>query len=113
MSYSEWSVPSNSLSVVWSAWNWKNYHCSGGYPSGINGSIWTIIAKCNEAPLGVLGIRDIWVKDYRDTGYLGEKLIRYGILKQEIWDIEHKSWRYKPAELTGYRILRSPITGPL
>ena len=27
-----------------------------------------------EALLGVIGIRDIWVKNYRDTGYLGGKL---------------------------------------
>ena len=27
-----------------------------------------------EALLGVIGIRDIKVKSYRDTGYLGEKL---------------------------------------
>ena len=37
-------------------------------------------AKCEtmniktEAPLGVLGIRDICEKNYRDTGYFGEKL---------------------------------------
>ena len=30
----------------------------------------------------VIGKRDIWVKKYRDTGYLGGKLNRYGIFKK-------------------------------
>ena len=44
-----------------------------------------------EALLGVIGIRDIWVKNYRDTGYLGKKLKAYGILKKIFWDIEDRS----------------------
>lgn len=36
-----------------------------------------------EALLGVNGIRDIWVKNYRDTGYLGKKLKGYGIFKKK------------------------------
>ena len=32
-----------------------------------------------EALLGVIGFRDILVKNYRDTGYLGERLMGYGI----------------------------------
>ena len=32
-----------------------------------------------------LGIQDSWFKYYRDTEYLGEKLMGYGIFKQEIW----------------------------
>ena len=36
-----------------------------------------------EALLGVIGIRDIWVKNYRDTGYLGKKLKGYGIFKKK------------------------------
>ena len=41
--------------------------------------------SCNrsiEALLGVIGIRDILVKNYRDTGYLGERLTGYGIFKK-------------------------------
>ena len=34
--------------------------------------------------IGVLGIRDIKVKNYRDTGYLGGKLKGYGIFRKEI-----------------------------
>ena len=47
-------------------------------------------ASCNfiEALLGVIGIRDIWVKNYRDTGYLGGKLKGYGIFLKRFWDIE-------------------------
>ena len=41
-----------------------------------------------EALLGVIGIRDIWVKNYRDTGYLGGKLKGYGIFLKRFWDIE-------------------------
>ena len=41
-----------------------------------------------EAPLGVMGIRDIWVKIYRDTGYLGEKLMGY--LENSFGNTEHK-----------------------
>ena len=37
-----------------------------------------------EALLRVLGIQGIWVQNYRDTEYLGEKLTGYGIFKQEI-----------------------------
>ena len=45
-----------------------------------------------EALLGVIGIRDIWVKNYRDTGYLGKKLKGYGILKKKrFWDVEDRS----------------------
>ena len=33
----------------------------------------------SEALLGVIGIRDIRVKNYGDTGYLGGKLKGYGI----------------------------------
>ena len=36
-----------------------------------------------EALLGVIEIRDIWVKNYRDTGYLGKKLKGYGIFKKK------------------------------
>ena len=36
-----------------------------------------------EALLGVIGIWDIWVKNYRDTGYLGKKLKGYGIFKKK------------------------------
>ena len=42
----------------------------------------------HEALLGVIGIRDIWVKNYRDTGYLGGKLKGYGIFLKRFWDIE-------------------------
>ena len=38
------------------------------------------LCKIKEAPLGVIGIRNIWVKNYKDTGYLGGKLRGYGIL---------------------------------
>ena len=38
-----------------------------------------------EALLGVIGIRDIWVKNHRDTGYLGRKLKGYGIFKKDSW----------------------------
>ena len=31
----------------------------------------------------VIVIRDIWVKKYRDTGYLGGKLNKYGIFKKK------------------------------
>ena len=48
----------------------------------------TIVIKTNEALLGVIGIRDIWVKNYRDTGYLGGKLKGYGIFLKRFWDIE-------------------------
>ena len=37
-----------------------------------------------EALLGVIGIRDIWVKNCRDTGYLGKKLKAYRIFKKKI-----------------------------
>ena len=47
------------------------------------------IENRSEALLAVLGIRDIWVKNYRDAGYLREKLMGYGILNEKfgIWNI--------------------------
>ena len=48
----------------------------------------------NEALLGVIGIRDIWVKNYRDTGYLGGKLKGYGIFLKRFWDIEDRSYHF-------------------
>ena len=36
--------------------------------------VWKTDTAGTEAPLGVLGIRDICEKNYRDTGYFGEKL---------------------------------------
>ena len=47
-----------------------------------------------EALLGVIGIRDIWVKNYRDTGYLGGKLKGYGIFLKRFWDIEDRSYHF-------------------
>ena len=44
-----------------------------------------------EALLGVIGIRDIWVKNYRDMGYLGKKLKAYRIFKKRFWDMEDQS----------------------
>ena len=41
--------------------------------------------RIGEASIGVMGIRDIWVKNYRETGYLGEKLTGYEIVRKEIW----------------------------
>ena len=46
------------------------------------------LSMISEALLGVIGIRDIWVKNYRDTGYLGGKLKGYGIFLKRFWDIE-------------------------
>ena len=37
-----------------------------------------------KAPIGILGIKDIKVKNYRDTGYLGGKLKGYDIFRKEI-----------------------------
>ena len=51
-----------------------------------------------EAQLGVIGIRDIWVKNYRDTGYLGGKLKGYGTFKKRFLDIENRRshfWKKK------------------
>ena len=48
----------------------------------------------SEALLGVIGIRDIWVKNYRDTGYLGGKLKGYGIFLKRFWDIEDRSYHF-------------------
>ena len=48
----------------------------------------SLFAYKNEALLGVIGIRDIWVNNYRDTGYLGGKLKGYGIFLKRFWDIE-------------------------
>ena len=48
----------------------------------------------NEALLGVIGIRDIWVNNYRDTGYLGGKLKGYGIFLKRFWDIEDRSYHF-------------------
>ena len=48
----------------------------------------TSLSIYNEALLGVIGIRDVWVKNYRDTGYLGGKLKGYGIFLKRFWDIE-------------------------
>ena len=36
-----------------------------------------------EALLGVIGIRNIWRKNYRDMGYLGGKLEGFGIFKKD------------------------------
>ena len=36
-----------------------------------------------EALLGVIGIRNIWRKNYRDKGYLGGKLKGFGIFKKD------------------------------
>ena len=47
-----------------------------------------------EALLGVIGIRDIWVNNYRDTGYLGGKLKGYGIFLKRFWDIEDRSYHF-------------------
>ena len=47
-----------------------------------------------EALLGVIGIRGIWVKNYRDTGYLGGKLKGYGIFLKRFWDIEDRSYHF-------------------
>ena len=41
--------------------------------------------------LGILGIRDIWIENYRDMSYVYKRL----------GDIEHNGWRCKPLELTG------------
>lgn len=39
-----------------------------------------IICFCNdEALLGVFGIQDIWLTNWTDAGYLGGKLMGYGI----------------------------------
>ena len=51
-----------------------------------------------EALSGVLRKRDIWVKNYRDTGYLGVTLTGYGIFKQVIrgywtWKLEIQTKR--------------------
>ena len=58
--------------------------CQGTVKKVMN-LLWT------EALLGVIGIRDIWVKNYRDKGYLGRKLKGYGIFKKRFWDIEDRS----------------------
>ena len=39
-----------------------------------------------EAPLGVFGIRHIRGKNYRETGYLREKLLGYRILRSSFRD---------------------------
>ena len=52
------------------------------------GDLGYFVESRNEALLGVIGIRDIWVKNYRDTGYLGGKLKGYGIFLKRFWDIE-------------------------
>ena len=39
-----------------------------------------------EAPLGVFGMRDIFEKNYRDTGYLRKKLLGYRILRSSFRD---------------------------
>ena len=40
----------------------------------------SVVHTMHEALLGVIRIRDIWAKkNYRDTGYFGEKLTGYGI----------------------------------
>ena len=49
------------------------------------------MAAKREALSGVIGIRDIWVKNYMDKGYLGGKLKGYGIFKKRFWDIEDRS----------------------
>ena len=36
-----------------------------------------------EALLGVIGIRNIWRKNYRDMGYLGGKLKGFGTFKKD------------------------------
>ena len=41
---------------------------------------------CNEAPLGVFGIRDIRGKNYRDTGYLRKNLLGHRILRSSFRD---------------------------
>ena len=48
----------------------------------------------SEALLGVIGIQDIWVNNYRDTGYLGGKLKGYGIFLKRFWDIEDRSYHF-------------------
>ena len=50
--------------------------------------------QTTEALLGVIGIRDIWVNNYRDTGYLGGKLKGYGIFLKRFWDIEDRSYHF-------------------
>ena len=52
------------------------------------------LESLNEALLGVIGIRDIWVNNYRDTGYLGGKLKGYGIFLKRFWDIEDRSYHF-------------------
>ena len=57
------------------------------------------------------------VGGFRNTEYLSKNVRGYGIFGRKIdgmWDmrfgdIEHKSWRYKPPELTEYRIFRPKI----
>ena len=29
----------NAISVIWSSWNWQDYHCGGGYSTGITKTI--------------------------------------------------------------------------
>ena len=65
-----------------------------------------------EAPLGLIGIWDIQVKIYRDTGCLVEKM--YGIRNIRKTDSEIpyiKLKGYKPQELTGHGICRPKING--
>ena len=44
--------------------------------------------ECYEALLRVIRVRDIKVKNYRDTGYFGGKLTGYGIFKNPNWHYE-------------------------
>ena len=57
----------------------------------------------SEALLGVIGIRDIWVKNYRDTGYLGGKLKGYGIFLKRFWDIEVIIFQKNQIRINGIR----------
>ena len=42
-----------------------------------------------------IGKRDIWLKNYRDTGYLGGKLNRYGIFKKR-FQTPHGFFHFAP-----------------